>query len=78
MPMPMPPPSASIPVPVEPGRLEDLALLGGRPLFDRMLYVGRPSMAPDAEVHARIQSALDRRWLTNDGPLAQEIGRAHV
>ncbi|MCA6215293.1 DegT/DnrJ/EryC1/StrS family aminotransferase [Ideonella sp. B7] len=49
------------------------ALLGGVPLFDRTLYVGRPSMAPEAEVHARIQSALDRRWLTNDGPLVQEL-----
>lgn len=73
----MPTPSASVSpqLPAEPGRLEDLALLGGAPLFDRMLYVGRPSMAPDAEVHARIQSALDRRWLTNDGPLVQELER---
>lgn len=47
----------------------------GAPLFDRVLYVGRPSMAPDAEVHARIQGALDRRWLTNDGPLVQELER---
>ena len=63
------------PVPVDPARPASAARSGEAPLFDRVLYVGRPSMAPDAEVHARIQGALDRRWLTNDGPLVQELER---
>lgn len=51
----------------------DLALLGGEPTFAEPLHVGRPNIGDRAALHARIDAALDRRWLTNDGPLNEEL-----
>lgn len=51
----------------------DLALFGGPPYFESPLYVGRPNIGDRSALHARIDEALDRRWLTNDGPLVQEL-----
>jgi dTDP-4-amino-4,6-dideoxygalactose transaminase len=54
-------------------RLADLAVLGGPPAFTEALHVGRPNVGDRARLHARIDELLDRRWLTNDGPLALEL-----
>lgn len=51
----------------------DLAWFGGPTTFVEPLHVGRPNIGDRAALHARIDEALDRRWLTNDGPLAQEL-----
>jgi dTDP-4-amino-4,6-dideoxygalactose transaminase len=64
----------------------DLALLGGRPLFEEPLHVGRPSIGDRAKLFERLSDALDRRVLSNDGPLVREfeeriadlVGARHV
>lgn len=56
-------------------RAEDFAILGGTPLFAEPLHVGRPNIPDKAAVLARIEAALDRGWLTNDGPLVRELER---
>ena len=50
-----------------------LAALGGRPLFDEPLHVGRPNVPDHDAVLSRIRGALERGWLTNDGPLVREL-----
>jgi dTDP-4-amino-4,6-dideoxygalactose transaminase len=54
---------------------EDLALLGGTPAFAEPLHVGRPNVGDRAALLDRIGGALDRRWLTNGGPLVEEFER---
>ena len=54
-------------------RLEDLAVFGGSPAFAEALHVGRPNIADRARLLARINEVLDRRWLTNNGPLVHEF-----
>ncbi|WP_217921339.1 GNAT family N-acetyltransferase [Miltoncostaea oceani] len=48
-------------------------VLGGRPAFDEPLHVGRPNIGDRSRVMERIEGMLDRRWLSNDGPLVQEF-----
>jgi dTDP-4-amino-4,6-dideoxygalactose transaminase len=52
-----------------------LAVLGGSPLFDLPLHVGRPNIGNRAAFLRRVGEMLDRRWLTNDGPLVREFER---
>lgn len=59
--------------PVAKQRVEDLAVFGGPPLFADPLHVGRPHLGDRDRFIARIGEAWDRRWLTNDGPLVQEL-----
>jgi dTDP-4-amino-4,6-dideoxygalactose transaminase len=54
-----------------PNRL--LALMGGAPAFAEPLHVGRPNIGDRARLQERIDGLLDRRWLTNDGPLVREF-----
>lgn len=42
---------------------------------ERLLHVGRPNIGDRKRLLERIESILDRRWLTNDGPLVQELER---
>jgi dTDP-4-amino-4,6-dideoxygalactose transaminase len=51
----------------------ELAILGGQPLFSETLHVGRPNIANRQRLIQRLQDILDRRWLTNNGPLVQEF-----
>jgi dTDP-4-amino-4,6-dideoxygalactose transaminase len=51
----------------------DLALFGGRPLFPEPVHVGRPNIGNRERLLARINGALDTRWVSNDGPLVQEL-----
>jgi dTDP-4-amino-4,6-dideoxygalactose transaminase len=53
--------------------VSDLAVMGGAPMFGQPLHVGRPNIPNKQEVLARIGEALDRGWLTNDGPLVREL-----
>ena len=39
------------------------------------IYVGRPNIGDRAALMARINDMLDRRWLSNDGPMVQEFER---
>src|ERR1019366_6137407 len=52
-----------------------LALLGSKPAFDATLHVGRPNIGDRAAFLARVNDMLDRRWLSNDGPLVREFER---
>lgn len=56
-------------------RLQDLAILGGRPAFDQPLHVGRPNVGDRQRLLVRINDLLDRRWFSNDGPYVQELER---
>jgi len=48
-------------------------MFGGPPLFTEPVHVGRPNVGDRARLLARINDALDRRWLSNDGPYVQEL-----
>ena len=50
-----------------------LAILGGRPAFDEPLHVGRPNIGDRDRLMKRIGEILDRRWLSNDGPMVREF-----
>src|SRR2546427_576916 len=56
-----------------PGR--SIALLGGTPAFGESLHVGRPNIGDRGRFLALVAEMLDRRWLTNDGPLGKEFER---
>jgi dTDP-4-amino-4,6-dideoxygalactose transaminase len=51
----------------------DLAIFGGPPAFAEPLHVGRPNIGNRERLLERIADMLDRRWLTNNGPLVQEL-----
>lgn len=53
--------------------LPQLALFGGTPRFEEPLHVGRPNIGNEERFFDRLRGALDRRWLTNSGPLVQEF-----
>lgn len=54
-------------------RLEDLALFGGKPLFDEPLHVGCPNIGDKKRFLGRMDDILERRWLTNDGIYVREF-----
>ncbi len=53
--------------------LTDLAIFGGKPIFDEILHVGRPNIGNREKLLARINDMLDRHWLTNSGPFVREF-----
>lgn len=53
--------------------LNDLAIFGGQVAFEERLYVGRPNIGNRKQLLKRIDSILDSRWLSNDGPLVTEF-----
>ncbi len=57
-------------------KISDLAIFGGTPAFSKPLYVGRPNIGDRKKLLTRIEDALDRRWLTNDGPYVQQFERS--
>jgi dTDP-4-amino-4,6-dideoxygalactose transaminase len=52
-----------------------LALLGAKPAFAEPLHVGRPNLGDRDAFLGRVNAMLDRRWLSNDGPLVKEFER---
>jgi dTDP-4-amino-4,6-dideoxygalactose transaminase len=56
-------------------RIADLALFGGRPAFDTALHVGRPNVNDRAAFLARVNTMLEQRWLSNDGPFVRDLER---
>jgi dTDP-4-amino-4,6-dideoxygalactose transaminase len=54
-------------------KVEDLAIFGGPSSFSDSLYVGRPNIGDRGKLLERINSVLDSRWLTNNGPLVNEF-----
>src|SRR5262249_16840394 len=51
----------------------ELAILGGPRAFDEPLHVGRPNLGDRSKLLERIEGILDRRWLSNQGPLVTEF-----
>ncbi|MFN8623852.1 MAG: DegT/DnrJ/EryC1/StrS family aminotransferase [Chloroflexota bacterium] len=77
-PLAAPAPAAPLtPVPAGPGPakrvLDDLACLGGPPLFAEPRHVGRPNIGDRQVLRDRFEHLLDARWLTNDGPMVKEL-----
>jgi len=56
--------------------LDRFAIFGGAPAFAEARHVGRPNVGDRRALHARIDGLLDRRWLSNDGPLVREFEQA--
>jgi dTDP-4-amino-4,6-dideoxygalactose transaminase len=64
----------------------ELALFGGPATFPEPLHVGRPNVGDRERLFARLSAALDRRVLSNGGPLVEEfeqrvaslVGARHV
>jgi dTDP-4-amino-4,6-dideoxygalactose transaminase len=56
--------------------MSDFAILGGEPAFPEPLHVGRPNIGDRDRLMERIGGVIDRRWLTNDGPLVREFEEA--
>jgi dTDP-4-amino-4,6-dideoxygalactose transaminase len=54
----------------------DFAVLGRPPAFVRPRHVGFPNVGDRQALLRRIEEALDRNWLTNDGPLVREFEEA--
>lgn len=56
-------------------RAADLAINGAPPAFSTPLHVGRPNIG-DQKRYAEVMAEMfGRRWLSNDGPLVQELER---
>jgi dTDP-4-amino-4,6-dideoxygalactose transaminase len=53
--------------------VDDLAIFGGTPAFDRKLHVGAPNIGERRLLLERINDSLDTRWLTNNGPYVLEF-----
>jgi dTDP-4-amino-4,6-dideoxygalactose transaminase len=53
--------------------LNGLAIFGGPPAFDEPLHVGRPNIANRERFFEQVGEILDRRWLTNAGPVVREF-----
>ncbi|BDG07086.1 aminotransferase class I/II-fold pyridoxal phosphate-dependent enzyme [Anaeromyxobacter paludicola] len=53
--------------------VSELAIFGGKPSFERPLHVGQPNIGDRDRLHGLLDEILDRRWLTNHGPLVTEL-----
>jgi hypothetical protein len=51
----------------------DLAINGAPPAFSEPLHVGRPNIGNPELFLQLTREMLDRRWLTNNGPLVIEM-----
>lgn len=45
------------------------------PLFASPVHVGGPNIGSSSKLFTRLKEVIDRRWLTNDGPLVLELER---
>ncbi len=54
-------------------RVEGLALFGAPPSMEKPLHVGRPNVGDRTAFLERVESILDRGWLTNAGPMVAEL-----
>lgn len=50
-----------------------LAIHGAEPAFATPVHVGRPNIGSHTAFKRRVDSILESRWLTNNGPLVQEL-----
>jgi dTDP-4-amino-4,6-dideoxygalactose transaminase len=52
---------------------QDLAINGALPAFEQPLHVGRPSIGSRELFLKYVDDILQRRWLTNNGPMVQDF-----
>ena len=52
---------------------QDLAIHGAAPAFEQQLHVGRPNIGDRNAFMQYAADIFDRRWLSNNGPLVQEL-----
>ena len=57
----------------QPTTARRLAILGGPQAFSEPMHVGRPNIGDRTRFLARVDEMLDRRWLSNNGPLVIEF-----
>jgi dTDP-4-amino-4,6-dideoxygalactose transaminase len=50
-----------------------IAILGGTPVLEQPLHVGRPNLGEREVMLRRVNEIFDSRWFTNDGPLVREF-----
>lgn len=55
--------------------ISDLAIFGATPEFSTALHVGRPNVGSSTAFFDRAKEVLEHRWLTNNGPIVQELER---
>jgi len=53
----------------------DLAINGAPPAFAEPLHVGSPNIGDRTVFMKQVDAMLDRRWLSNNGPLVQDFER---
>lgn len=53
--------------------MADLAINGAPPAFPQAIHVGRPNIGCRDSFLAKAHGILDRRWLTNNGPMVLEL-----
>jgi len=51
----------------------NLAIFTGNPRFKEKIFVGRPNIPNKEKVLQRVETILDSKWLTNDGPFVKEF-----
>jgi dTDP-4-amino-4,6-dideoxygalactose transaminase len=51
----------------------DLAVNGAPPMFSQPLHVGRPNIGNHERFLQHARDILERQWLSNNGPLAQQL-----
>lgn len=51
----------------------DLALNGAKPSFSEPIHVGRPNIGDRDVFIKHVNDIFDRRWLSNNGPLVQQL-----
>lgn len=55
--------------------IADLAINGASPAFDMPIHVGRPNIGSRDDFLKYVNEIFDQRWLSNNGPLVQELER---
>ena len=56
-------------------RVSELAIQTGIPLFPTLIHVGRPNIGSEEVFLGRMREILQRRWLSNSGPMVLEFER---
>jgi len=54
---------------------KDLAINGAPPAFEETLHVGSPNLGRREELDRYLDKIYENNWLTNNGPLVQELER---
>ncbi|MGC2166383.1 MAG: DegT/DnrJ/EryC1/StrS family aminotransferase [Gallionella sp.] len=54
---------------------KDLAINGAEPAFEQQLHVGRPNIGSRENFRKLVDDIFEQRWLSNNGPMVQELER---